>query len=59
MKNFTRSKEYWDVVENGVCREKGTYTARKLMELKAKNYLFQVIDRNQLLMLDLDMQLLI
>lgn len=55
MENFLRSKEYWSVLENGVIDQKkgGTLTAaqtkvveeQKLNNLKAKNYLFQAIDR--------------
>jgi hypothetical protein len=55
MENFLRSKEYWLIIESGI--EEPTTTAaltdaqktelegRKLKDLKAKNYLFQAIDR--------------
>ncbi|XP_061365273.1 uncharacterized protein LOC133308644 [Gastrolobium bilobum] len=58
MENFLRSKEYWDVVTNGVVEpalaEGAQLTAAqrvaheevKLKDLKAKNYLFQAIDRS-------------
>nr|DAD33650.1 TPA_asm: hypothetical protein HUJ06_012501 [Nelumbo nucifera] len=56
MKNFLRSKEYWDIVENGVTEPIAEETLteaqnkaladRKLRDLKAKNYLFQAIDRS-------------
>ena len=56
MENFLRSKEYWDLVENGIpaaaagaalseAQRKGIEDA-KLKDLKVKNYLFQAIDRN-------------
>ncbi|KAL5767235.1 hypothetical protein ACOSQ2_014018 [Xanthoceras sorbifolium] len=55
MKNFLRSKEYWSLVENGVPTYKEgtmlteaqlkTLEEQKLKDLKAKNYLFQAIDR--------------
>ncbi|GKV36625.1 hypothetical protein SLEP1_g44733 [Rubroshorea leprosula] len=53
MENFLRSKEYWDVVESGVAEptarmseaQKAELEALKLKDLKAKNYLFQAIDR--------------
>ncbi|GKV47061.1 hypothetical protein SLEP1_g53999 [Rubroshorea leprosula] len=54
MENFLRSKkEYWDVVESGVVEptarmseaQKAELEALKLKDLKAKNYLFQAIDR--------------
>lgn len=58
MENFLRSKEYWSVLENGVMDQKegGTLTAaqtkvveeQKLNNLKAKNDLFQAIDRAML-----------
>lgn len=54
MENFLRSKEYWPIVEddNGVPAEGNVLTnahkvefgARKLKDLKAKDYLFQVIE---------------
>jgi hypothetical protein len=55
MENFLRLKEYWLIIESGI--EEPTTTAaltdaqktelegRKLKDLKAKNYLFQAIDR--------------
>lgn len=53
MENFLRSKEYWGVVENGVSAaaegatevQKKNYEEQKLKDLKAKNYLFQALDR--------------
>ena len=55
MENFLRSKEYWSVVESGIEEppagaavtdaQKTDVEARKLKDLKAKNYLFQAIDR--------------
>ncbi|XP_012853194.1 PREDICTED: uncharacterized protein LOC105972760 [Erythranthe guttata] len=55
MENFLRSKEYWPIVETGVGEpenvetwtkvEKTDLEARRLEDLKAKNYLFQAIDR--------------
>ncbi|KAA0052834.1 Retrovirus-related Pol polyprotein from transposon TNT 1-94 [Cucumis melo var. makuwa] len=55
MKNFLRSKEYWQVVESGVAEpapgailsdtQKLELEAFKLKDLTAKNYLFQAIDR--------------
>ena len=56
MENFLRSKEYWTVVESGVAEpaagvvltnaQKAEHEALKLKDLKAKNYLFQAIDRS-------------
>lgn len=62
MENFLRSKEYWDLIENGISvvvtqgAEPSTVVAteaqrkliegQKLKDLKVKNYLFQAIDRN-------------
>ena len=56
MDNFLRSKEYWHLVENGVsaiAEGVALTEARtkeiadlKLKDLRAKNYLFQVIDRS-------------
>ena len=50
MENFLRSKEYWSVVESGIEEppagaavtdaQKTDVEARKLKDLKAKNYLF-------------------
>jgi hypothetical protein len=53
MENFLRSKEYWSLIETGITaaaedkdlREK-TIDELKLKDLKAKNYLFQAIDRS-------------
>lgn len=54
MENFLRSKEYWDVVEKGCVQPTGrvltdtqqaSYNTLKLKDLRAKNYLFQAIDR--------------
>ncbi|KAF2313315.1 hypothetical protein GH714_010300 [Hevea brasiliensis] len=55
MENFLRSKEYWTVVESGLAdpaadvvlsdAQKAEHQALKLKDLKAKNYLFQAIDR--------------
>ncbi|XP_027152457.1 uncharacterized protein LOC113758911 [Coffea eugenioides] len=55
MENFLRSKEYWQVIESGVAEptigeilsevQKMELEALKLKDLKAKNYLFQAIDR--------------
>ncbi|KAF2310285.1 hypothetical protein GH714_007584 [Hevea brasiliensis] len=55
MENFLRSKEYWTVVESGLAdpaadvvlsdAQKAEHEALKLKDLKAKNYLFQAIDR--------------
>ena len=56
MENFLRSKEYWIIVETGVPAaaedrvlsdaEKKNMEALKLKDLKAKNYLFQSLDRS-------------
>ncbi|XP_073049032.1 uncharacterized protein [Primulina eburnea] len=56
MENFLRSKEYWGLVENEIpaAAEGLTDAQRKniedqrLKDLKAKNYLFQAIDRSVL-----------
>ncbi|XP_058777341.1 uncharacterized protein LOC131651681 [Vicia villosa] len=55
MENFLRSKEYWTVVVSGVAEpaagvtvtdaQKTELEGLKLKDLKAKNYLFQAIDR--------------
>ena len=55
IENFLRSKEYWNVVEAGIAEPTtGTVLTEaqlvepsnlKLKDLKAKNYLFQAIDR--------------
>lgn len=56
MENFLRSKEYWSLVETGIPAEadesnltdeqKKTIADQRLKDLKAKNYLFQAIDRS-------------
>lgn len=56
MENFLRSKEYWTVVVSGVVEtttgvtptdaQKAELEGLKLKDLKAKNYLFQAIDRS-------------
>ncbi|GMI80525.1 hypothetical protein HRI_001721800 [Hibiscus trionum] len=56
MENFLRSNEYWGVVENGVPAtadrvtltdgQKKIHEEQKLKDLKAKNYLFQALDRS-------------
>ncbi|KAF3974279.1 hypothetical protein CMV_002373 [Castanea mollissima] len=56
MENFLRSKEYWGLVENGIPAaaegqanaQRKTIEDQKLKDLKAKNYLFQAIDRSVL-----------
>jgi len=53
MENFLRSKEYWGLVENGIPAapegatdvQKKIIGEQKLKDLKAKNYLFQALDR--------------
>ncbi|KAM7520343.1 hypothetical protein LguiB_019305 [Lonicera macranthoides] len=55
MENFLRSKDYWQVVDSGVAEpaagvifsdaQKTELEALKSKDLKAKNYLFQAIDR--------------
>ena len=55
MENFLRSKEYWPIVEAGIEApamtivltetQKIELEGRRLKDLKAKNYLFQAIDR--------------
>jgi hypothetical protein len=54
MENLLRSKEYWSLIENGVTiapagatqeQQKAADDSR-LKDLKAKNYLFQAIDRS-------------
>ncbi|KAJ8768141.1 hypothetical protein K2173_021081 [Erythroxylum novogranatense] len=55
MENFLRSKEYWQVVSDGILeppkgtaasnQHKAEIEAMKLKDLKAKNYLFKAIDR--------------
>jgi len=56
MENFLRSKEYWGLVENGIPAaaegivltdaQKKHIEDQKLKNLKAKNYLFQALDRS-------------
>ncbi|CAL9003641.1 unnamed protein product [Prunus brigantina] len=56
MENFLRSKEYWNLIETGITTaaggsdlsetQKKNYEDQKLKDLKAKNYLFQAIDRS-------------
>ena len=56
MENFLRSKEYWSLVEIGLPTEADEATLtdepkkiivdQRLKDLKAKNYLFQDIDRS-------------
>ncbi|KAH9735189.1 hypothetical protein KPL71_017659 [Citrus sinensis] len=56
MENFLRSKEYWQVVSTGITEppagvvltdaQKIELEGQRLKDLKAKNYLFQVIDRS-------------
>ncbi|CAL8081578.1 unnamed protein product [Prunus armeniaca] len=55
MENFLRSREYWILVENGITEpvaetiltevQRKALTYQKLKDLKAKNFLFQAIDR--------------
>ena len=56
MENFLRSKEYLGLVENGIPTategltdaQRKNIEDQKLKDLKAKNYLFQAIDRSVL-----------
>ncbi|XP_012065105.1 uncharacterized protein LOC105628318 [Jatropha curcas] len=58
MENFMCSKEYWSMVENGDSAaaegvtltdlQKKTFEEQKLKDLKAKNFLFQALDRSVL-----------
>ena len=56
MENFLRSKEYWGLVENGIPAtvegltdaQRKNIKDQKLNDLKAKNYLFQAINRSVL-----------
>jgi hypothetical protein len=56
MENFLPSKEYWDLMENGIpAAAKGLLDAQRknieeqqLKDLIVKNYLFQAIDRSVL-----------
>ncbi|TXG51246.1 hypothetical protein EZV62_023770 [Acer yangbiense] len=55
MENFLRSKEYWNLIEIGFAEpaedvvltetQRKTLKDQRLKDLKAKNYLFQAIDR--------------
>ena len=55
MENFLRSKEYWPLIEPGIEElqegttlieaQKNELEAKRLKDLKVKNYLFQAIDR--------------
>ena len=55
MENFLRSKEFWPVVETGIAvyasramltdDQQKSLEDQKLKDRKAKNYLFQAIDR--------------
>ncbi|GAB2212132.1 hypothetical protein Droror1_Dr00025479 [Drosera rotundifolia] len=55
MENLLRSKEYWSVVDTGIVEHESdvvltaaqqkSLDEQKLKDLKAKNYLFQAIDR--------------
>ncbi|KAL5783513.1 hypothetical protein ACOSP7_008542 [Xanthoceras sorbifolium] len=61
MENFLRSKEYWQVVDSGVAEptegivltdaQKTELEGQRLKNLKAKNYLFQAINRSILEMI--------
>ncbi|TXG73835.1 hypothetical protein EZV62_002414 [Acer yangbiense] len=56
MENFLKSKEYWQVVDSGVAKlaegvvltdaQRTEREGLQLKDLKAKNYLFQAIDRS-------------
>ena len=56
MENLLCSEEYWDLVENGISAatedigftddQKKRIEDQKLKDLKAKNYLFQALDRS-------------
>ena len=56
IENFLRSKEYWTTVVSGVAEpaagvvltdaQEVELKGQKLKDLKAKNYLFQAIDRS-------------
>jgi hypothetical protein len=58
MENFLRSKEFWTLIEQGVpAAAEGAFLTdaqmkaiddQRLKDLKAKNYLFQAIDRSLL-----------
>ncbi|KAI5385894.1 hypothetical protein KIW84_072479 [Lathyrus oleraceus] len=69
MENLLRSKEYWSVIESGIKepKENEEITAtqqkaldeEKLKDLKAKNYLFQAIDKSILKTITQSLQSLI
>jgi hypothetical protein len=52
MENLMKSKEYWNLIENGIATAPAGATPEqlraieesKLKDLKAKNYLYQAID---------------
>ncbi|KAJ8898697.1 hypothetical protein K2173_004731 [Erythroxylum novogranatense] len=46
MENLLRSKDYWQVVNDGIEEPTDGAVFLKLKDLKAKNYLFQAIDRS-------------
>jgi len=54
MENLFRCKEYWNLIEHGVIvsppnatpEQRRLAEERKLCDLKAKNYIFQPIDRS-------------
>jgi hypothetical protein len=54
MENLMKSKEYWNLIENGIATAPAGATPEqlraieesKLKDLKAKNYLYQAIDRS-------------
>lgn len=56
MENFLRSKEYWGLIETGIPAaaegamltdaQRKNIEDQKLKDLKAKNYLFQALDRS-------------
>nr|DAD29227.1 TPA_asm: hypothetical protein HUJ06_030695 [Nelumbo nucifera] len=61
MENFLRLKEYWGLIENGIPvategvvltdAQRKNIEDQKLKDLKAKNYLFQALDRSILEMI--------
>ncbi|MCI44813.1 retrovirus-related Pol polyprotein from transposon TNT 1-94, partial [Trifolium medium] len=54
MENLLRSKEYWNIVEEGIialpanatAQQQQELAAKKLTDLKAKNFLYQAIERS-------------
>lgn len=56
MENLFQSKEYWSVIESGIkepkeneeitAAQQKTLDEEKIKDLKAKNYLFQAIDKS-------------